>query len=27
VLYQPVDFDALNRLLVRYCEPSQAQTR
>src|SRR6185369_14542531 len=27
VLYKPVDFDALNRLLVRYCEPPQAQTR
>jgi CheY-like chemotaxis protein len=27
VLYKPVDFDALNRLLVRYCESPQAQTR
>ena len=27
VLYKPVDFDALNGLLLRYCEPSQAQTR
>jgi CheY-like chemotaxis protein len=27
VLYKPVDFDALNRLLIRYCEPSQAQPR
>ncbi len=27
VLYKPVDFDALNRLLARYCEPPQAQTR
>src|SRR3954463_4613069 len=26
VLYKPVDFDALNRLLVRYCESPQAQT-
>jgi CheY-like chemotaxis protein len=27
VLYKPVDFEALNRLLLRYCEPSQAQPR
>jgi CheY-like chemotaxis protein len=27
VLYKPVDFDALNRVLVHYCEPTQARTR
>src|SRR5262245_30277534 len=27
VLYKPVDFEALNGLLLRYCEPPQAQRR
>jgi CheY-like chemotaxis protein len=27
VLYKPVDFDALDRLLIRYCESPQAHTR